>query len=442
VKATYHFPSDFLWGTATAGYQVEGNNTNCNWYAWEEEGKIIKGQRSGLACDWWGGRWQEDFDRAASGGQNAHRLSIEWSRVQPAPDRWDEQAIDKYREILRGLRERGLMPVVTLHHFTEPLWITELGGWEKENIQNAFKSYVQKIVEALKDYVNLWITINEPNIYTVSSYILGDFPPGKKNLLTAAKVATNLVRAHAMAYQIIHKIQPTARVGVAHNYHAMKPKRSWSPFDIIATHQVFSILNELFPNALVDGLVRFPIRHIRIPEAKSTQDFFGLNYYTKEYLSFNLRKPKHVFIQRSHDPHAELSDTAFIANEPEGFFEAMKWSRKYNLPIIITENGVENADDSLRPSYLAHHVHQLWRAVNFNWPVIGYLHWTLVDNFEWERGWTQRFGLWELDVETQARTKRSSADFYAEICYENGLSTEMVEKYAPGVLDEIFPQLG
>jgi beta-glucosidase len=330
--------------------------------------------------------------------------------------------------------------MVTLHHFTEPLWITELGSWEKEIILNPFQNYVEKIVEALKDYANLWITINEPNIYTISSYILGDFPPGKKNLWTAAKVATNLVRAHARAYHIIHKIQPTARVGVAHNYHAMSPKRAWSPLDRISTHQVYSLLNELFPNALVDGTVRFPFRHIRISEAKNTQDFFGLNYYTKEYLAFDLRKPKQVFIQRSHDPQAELGDTAFIANEPDGFFEAMKWSCKFNLPIIVTENGVENADDSLRRRYIAQHIHQLWRAVNFNWPVQGYFHWTLVDNFEWERGWTQRFGLWELEVETQTRRKRPSADFYAEICLENGLSSEMVEKYAPRVIPSIFPQ--
>jgi beta-glucosidase len=440
TKATYNFPRDFLWGTATASYQVEGNNTNCNWYAWEEAGKIINGQRSKLACDWWGGRWREDFDLAASGGQNAHRLSIEWSRVQPAPDRWDEEAIDKYREIVRGLNERGLTPIVTLHHFTEPLWITEIGGWEREDILEPFKTYVQKIVEALKEYTDLWITINEPNVLTISSYILGDFPPGKKNLLTAANVATNLVRAHALAYQTIHQLQPAARVGVAHNYHAMEPKRLWSPFDRLATNQVFSLLNELFPNAFIDGIVRFPIRHIRIPEAKGTQDFFGLNYYTKEYLAFDLLKPKQVFIQRSHAPQAELGDTAFIANEPDGFFEAIKWGRKYNLPIIITENGVENADDSLRPRYIAQHIHQLWRAVNFNWPIRGYFHWTLVDNFEWERGWTQRFGLWELDVDTQTRRKRPSADLYTDICVENGLSSEMVAKYAPQVLAKIFPQ--
>ncbi len=440
VKAIYHFPRDFLWGTATASYQVEGNTTNCNWYAWEEAGRIIDGQRSDLACDWWGGRWREDFDLASSGGHNAHRLSIEWSRVQPTPDRWDEEAIDKYREMLRGLHERGLTPMITLHHFTEPLWITEIGGWENKDILSYFGRYIQKMVEAFKDYANLWITINEPNILTVSSYILGDFPPGKNNLLSAGKVTVNLVRAHAQAYRIIHQIQPTASVGIAHNYHSIKPKRSWSPFDRLASGQVYSLLNEIFPKAFVDGIVRIPLRNIRIPEAKGTQDFFGLNYYTRENIAFSVLKPKELFIRRSHNPEAELSDTALIANEPEGFFEAMKWSTQFKIPIIITENGVENADDSLRRSYLAQHIHQMWRAVNFNYPITGYFHWTLVDNFEWERGWTQRFGLWELDVETQARRKRPSSDFYKEICRENGLSSNMVSKYAPAVFGKIYSQ--
>jgi hypothetical protein len=124
AEATVHFPRGFLWGAATAAHQVEGNNTNNNWHAWEQqEGRIIHGDKSGLACDWWGGRWKEDLDRAAETGQNAHRFSIEWSRIQPAPDRWDEEALERYRLMLRGMLERGLMPMVTLHHFSNPLWL-------------------------------------------------------------------------------------------------------------------------------------------------------------------------------------------------------------------------------------------------------------------------------------------------------------------------------
>ena len=136
-----------------------------------------------------------------------------------------------------------------------------------------------------------------------------------------------------------------------------------------------------------------------------------------------------------------MSDTNFIANIPEGIFNSIKWiERTYpNLPIIITENGVEDSDDHMRPRYLAQHLHQVWRAVNFNWQVKGYFHWSLVDNFEWERGWTQRFGLWGLDIDTQKRIRRPSVDLYAEICKENGISSEMVQKYCPEAFDKIFP---
>jgi beta-glucosidase len=147
-----------------------------------------------------------------------------------------------------------------------------------------------------------------------------------------------------------------------------------------------------------------------------------------------------MFGRRFYPPDADLSDNGFIANEPEGLFTALKWALQFKKPIIITENGVEDGDDHLRPRYLLQHLHQLWRGVNFNWPVKGYFHWTLVDNYEWERGWTQRFGLWELDTETQARRKRPSADLYAQICRENCISSDMVSHYAPEIYAQMFPE--
>jgi beta-glucosidase len=166
-----------------------------------------------------------------------------------------------------------------------------------------------------------------------------------------------------------------------------------------------------------------------------------LNYYSVDTVWFDLRNRKELFTASGYPEDADMSSTNFIANLPAGLFQSLKWVTKTypNLPILITENGVEDADDHMRPRYLAQHIHQVWRAVNFNWPVKGYFYWTLVDNFEWERGWTQRFGLYALDTETQQRTKRPSADLYAEICKENGLSSEMVQKYCPEVLDKLFP---
>jgi beta-glucosidase len=439
AQATFHFPRGFLWGCATASHQVEGNNTNNTWWAWEQEpGHIVNGQKSGLACDWWGGRWREDFDRAAETGQNAHRLSVEWSRIQPTPDRWDENALDRYRDMLRGLVELGMTPMVTLHHFSDPLWLAEKGGWESGAALEYFEPFVSKVVDALREYTNLWVTINEPNVFAVSAYLLGDFPPGKTELGATVQVMTNLARAHAVAYHAIHKIQPTARVGLAIHYRGFNPSRGWSPFDKWAAGLQSGLFNDFFPRAAQDGVLRFPAWTRRIPEAKGTQDFLGINYYTREQVAFNLLNASQMFGKRFFLPDAEMSENHFIANVPEGMFDALKWSRQFEVPIIITENGIEDSQDSLRPRYLIQHLHQVWRAVNFNFPIKGYFHWTLVDNFEWERGWTQRFGLYELDKETQVRRKRPSADLYAAICRENGISSEVVARYAPEIFEGMF----
>lgn len=438
-QATYHFPKGFLWGTATASHQVEGNNTNNNWHAWEQAGHTV--HKSGLAADWWGGRWREDFDRAAEGGQNAHRFSLEWSRIQPTPDTWDEEAIEKYRAMLRGLKERNIVALVSLHHFTDPLWLAEKGGWETDAVVPLFERYVRKVVDALKEYVTLWCTINEPNVYAVSGYVQGAFPPGKKDVKLSMCVLGNMIKGHAAAYRAIHELQPEARVGYALHFRPMVPRIPWSPLDRWMRNIRYNGLNMGFPSAISTGVMRSPVGSQNIPEAKGTQDYLGLNYYSVDTVWFDLLKPGELFTNGGFPKGADMSDTNFIANIPEGIYESIKWiDRTYpHLPIIITENGVEDFDDHMRPRYLAQHLHQVWRACNFNWPVKGYFHWSLVDNFEWERGWTQRFGLWGLDIDTQKRIRRPSVDLYAEICRENGISSEMVQKYCPEVFEKLFP---
>jgi beta-glucosidase len=443
VQATYHFPRGFLWGTATAAHQVEGNNTNNQWWKWEQDGHT-KGT-SGLACDWWGGRWKEDFDRAAESGQNAHRFSVEWSRIQPTPDTWDENALEHYRSMLRGLHERGITPMVTLHHFTHPLWVDELGSWETEEIILLFEKFVRKAVEALKEYCTLWCTLNEATGYALNGYVGGtlssDWPPGRNSVKLALQVQANMLRAHAAAYHAIHQIQPEAKVGLAQHHRSLKPYHRWSPIDWLLARNASVMLNEIFPMVLLRGWVRTTLGTLRIPEARGTQDYFGVNYYTSNLVTFDLRKLESMFSNAFYPKDADLSDKGFFASEPYEMFENLKWIvRNFpGLPIYVTENGFADAEDRVRPRYIAQHVHQMWRAVNFNWPVRGYFHWTLVDNFEWDQGWTLRFGLWGLDVETQKRMKRPSADFYAEICSENGLSSEMVHKYCPEVFDKLFP---
>jgi len=440
-QATYHFPTGFLWGTATASHQVEGNNTNNNWWSWEQQpGRILHGQKSGLACDWWGGRWKEDFDRAAESGQNAHRLSVEWSRIQPEPNRWDDDALDYYRQMVRGLIERGMTPMITLHHFTDPLWLAERGGWENVETVELFSRFARKVVEALQEYVTLWVTFNEPNVYSVLGYLTGEFPPGKGGMGTAFRVMENIVKGHVAAYQAIHAQQPQARVGIAINTRGLKPARSWLPLDAWITGIQNAIFNDFFPRALTQGTLNYVYRRSRIPQAARTMDFLGIQYYTTDRIAFHPLAWKTAFARNFFPDGSDLSDSGLLANVPLGMLEFLKWGTRFNVPLIVTENGVDDADDHLRPRYLLQHLHQLWRGINFNWPVKGYFHWTLVDNFEWERGWTQRFGLWELDLETQVRRKRPSADLYAAICKESAISSDLVARYAPEVVGQMFPE--
>jgi beta-glucosidase len=438
-QARFTFSPGFIWGSATAAHQVEGNNTNNNWWAWEQQPEhIINGDKSGLACDWWGGRWKEDLDRAAETHQNSHRLSVEWSRIQPEPERWDEDALDYYRQMLQGVVERGLTPMVTLHHFTDPLWLSERGGWENDDTPALFVAFVKKVVEALQEYCHLWVTLNEPNGIVNLGYLLGVFPPGKGDLRLGFTVTRNLIRGHAAAYRAIHAIQKEAQVGVAFNYRPLTPLAKWNPLDRFLARMTHQVANLAFPNTLHDGRLDFFFWKERIPEAAGTQDFFGLNYYTAGLIGFAL-SPKTFWVRQAFDKGAELSSTGFLANIPEQFFKSMRWALRFKLPIYITENGVEDNGDDLRPRYMIQHIHQMWRAVTYSWPIKGYYYWSLVDNFEWERGWTQRFGLWGLDPKTQLRQRRASVDVYADICQHNAIRSEMVEQYTPRLMPLLFP---
>ncbi len=439
-SGTFHFPSGFLWGTSTSAYQVEGNNLNTNWYQWEQiPNKIFENQSAGKACDWWAGRWKEDLDRAVLTHQNAHRLSIEWSRIQPEIDRWDEDALDHYREILKGLRNRGISPIVTLHHFTEPLWLSELGGWENESVITYFENYVGKVAEGLKEFCNLWIPINEPNVLAHQAFIEGNFPPGKKSLKSSFFASSNMIKAHIAAYTTLKRISPTNQVGTAIYYRAFWPENENNPFDRWMSHFLDHQFNDSFMNALKYGKLQYALKQEKISMIKDCFDFVGLNYYSGDEVKFNILKPKELFHQRTYPTLAEISENGFIANVPKGFEKALIWALKFNRSVIITENGVEDLNDTLRPQYLIEHIHKAWRAANLNYQVKGYFHWTLVDNFEWERGWSQRFGLWRLNLQDQTRVKTKSADLYSQICKTNSLSSEMVSKFAPSIYSKVFP---
>lgn len=428
------FPADFRWGVAVSSHQVEGNNYGNQWWAWEQRpGHIAEGHRSGAACNWWETP-EPDLDLAAQMGLNALRLSVEWSRIEPRPDVWDEVSLARYRVLLRAVRDRGLEPMVTLHHFTDPLWLAERGGWENPEAPERFARYVRTAVEALGAECNLWCTVNEPNVYAFMGYMEGAFPPGKRDLHAAGRVLQHLLEGHAAAYREIHALQPLARVGFAHNVRVFDPACRLSPLDRLMAWLFDRAFNLSSLEPLVHGRFVFPASQGPAPHLRRTLDWIGLNYYTRDRIAFALRQKELLFARRYRAPDAVLLDGGYGEFYPYGMFRCLKRLARFGLPIYVTENGVPDADDDLRPRYLLTHLYEVWRGIREGWPIHGYYHWTLVDNFEWAAGWTLRFGLIELDPQTQLRRPRPSAQVYAAVVRNRGIPAELAAQHAPELL--------
>jgi beta-glucosidase len=438
--ATFHFPADFKWGVATAAHQVEGNNVLNDWWAWEQEnGHIKKGHMSGLACDWWDNA-EADFDRAAEMGLNALRLSIEWSRVEPRPGVFDDAALQRYGQMLQGLRERGIEPMVTLHHFTSPRWLAEQGGWENPEVVTLFARFTRRVVEALGRHCDLWCTINEPNVYGYMGYLEGVFPPGQSDLKTAMRVIRNMLIAHAAAYREIHALQPDARVGLAHNMRVFDPVTPRSLLDRRAARMTDKVYNQAVLTALTRGWWTPPLGFGLAWKVRGTLDWIGLNYYTRDLVTFDHTQNEALFNRRMQAEGAELLDGGYGEFYPRGMFRCLQRLARLGLPIYVTENGIPDDDDDQRPRYLLSHLHEMWHAIQLCYPVMGYYHWTLVDNFEWAEGWTLRFGLIALDPKTQSRMPRLSADLYTEIVRANAISSRVIDTYAPELRAEMLPK--
>lgn len=443
VDFSLNFPAGFLWGAATAAHQVEGHNTNNNWSAWEQTpGHIYQDQTAGIACDWWQGHYVEDFDRAAALHHNAHRFSVEWSRIEPERGKFSNKAIQFYAGMIEALRARGMEPLVTLHHFTDPLWIDQIGGWTNPETVRRYERFVRLIVEELGSTVKMWCTINEPMVYATQGYLLGHFPPGKKNLGLTYRVAENMLRGHAAAYHAIKNIHPEAQVGFAKHQISLKLRRpAW--LHLPARNMVRHTFNRAFVEALLTGELKFQ-RKIEIPEARDTLDWIGLNYYYRFLVGFNVLKPRQLFIEQRRPYDGILGPESVGEIWPEGLFEQIRWlGERTDKPLYITENGVADADDTLRPLHMVRSIRSVWQAINYNYPVKGYFFWTLVDNFEWAEGYDPafRFGLHSVDPVTQVRTPKTSAALYGEICAANALTADMVRRYVPESADELFPSV-
>lgn len=401
------FPKNFFWGAAVASHQVEGNNLN-NWTEWEKENaehlaceaknywqewqkekfpEMFEPQNyiSGKTCDHYN-KFHEDFDIAKLLGHNAHRFSIEWSRVEPEEGKFNEKEIEHYRQVLRALRERGIEPFITLWHWTLPLWLRDKGGFKSRKIKYYFSRYAEKIAKEFKNDVKFWITINEPEIYTACSYLAGIWPPQEKNILSYLRVFNNLAAVHNETYKIIKRVSSKTEVGISKNniyFEAYKNK-----------------LANRFLKKFIDWWWNFYF----LNKIKNHYDFIGLNHYFHSRINYGFNKNENKIMS---DLGRELY--------PQAIYYILKDLARYKKPIYITENGLADKDDKYREWFISESLKNIERAISEGADVRGYFYWSLTDNFEWDKGFWPRFGLVEIDYKTLKRKIRPSAYAYRDI---------------------------
>ncbi len=398
----HKFPQAFLWGAATSAHQVEGQNIYNDWWQ-AEQGDLLK-EASHSACKHYE-LYAEDFAIAQQLNHNCHRFSIEWSRIEPSEGNFQPLAIEHYRKIIADLKSKGMEPIVTLHHFTNPIWFSQKGGWTKFRLQRYFLRFVDKIVREFADQVKFWITINEPLVYSSHAYLLGAWPPGEYSLFKTAKVTLNLAQAHIQAYRMIHKIyrqKDLARpmVSIAANLQAFEICQPTLKNKLAAY-----LRNKLYNFYFIDTLLR-----------AKTLDYIGINYYGRNLVDTRSWRIRDLLLRTCQDNHYPLRKNSLGWDiYPEGLFKLLITAKKYNLPVLITENGICTEDDDLRWDYIREHLEQLQRAIGQGVRVLGYIYWSLIDNFEWDKGFTPRFGLVYVDYQNYKRTIKASAMKLAEV---------------------------
>lgn len=417
IHETRVFPEGFLWGTATSAHQVEGGNDNNDWWRWEQRGRVLDEQVSGNAADHYC-RYENDFDLASEMQNNAHRLSIEWSRIEPKKGQFNMDEVLHYRRVLESLHKRGIKTMVTLWHFTLPIWLADEGGWESVKSSSYFARYAEFVARELGDLVDVWITMNEPVIYISQSYGTGAWPPGKKSVWRLMRVFRRLTVSHRVAYRMLHRELDTRvrniQVGIAKNIVTYEPYRRYSFID----SAFIKVLDRLF-------------NHQFFFWTRGFHDFIGLNYYFHYRVKTRPTKASEFFFE-VHTENREVSDLGWEVHPP-GIFEALMSLMRYKLPIYVTENGIASADDGKRPRFLVTMLKEVYHAIRAGADVRGYFHWSLLDNFEWEKGYLGRFGLVAVDFETQKRTPRRSYFVYKDICENNGIRHDLLRFAGHGV---------
>lgn len=397
------FPENFLWGAAASSYQVEGNNLNSDWWEWEK--RVGLKENSGAACRHYE-LYKEDFDLAKALNHNVHRLSIEWSRIEPCEGEFSQAELKHYLEVITALKQRNIEPIVTLHHFSNPLWFAQSGGWENLKADIYFLRYTEKVIRTLGEHVRYWITINEPLVYAYHAYIIGGWPPQEQSLAKAKIVINKLAVSHIKAYKLIHQVYaqkklPAPCVSIAKNLQAF----------VGCTHSLKNrisvwLKNKFYNFSFIERLL-----------SAHSLDFIGINYYNRRLVDAGSWSFKSLLVDTCKENHSQLEKNSLGWDiYPQGLYHLLMRLKQYHLPVMILENGICTEDDSQRWDFIAGHLRSIHLAISQGVQVKGYIYWSLIDNFEWDKGFGPRFGLIEVDYHTYKRTVRESARKYAMVC--------------------------
>lgn len=420
--AQVKLPKNLLMGAATAATQIEGGDYNNNWYEWGEQGKIDNGGSSIVACDHWN-RYEEDIDLMKTLDLQIYRMSIEWSRIEPKCGEWSEDGIKHYIDEIDMLRKNNIDPLVTLHHFSMPIWAQNLGGFTNKKVVDYFLRFSKKVVTFLGDRVSEYGVINEPNVFLNDTYMDGKYPGGKKgSLFSYFRAAKHLIIAHVKAYVMIHEVRKTngfkgdTKVGIVPHlsYFELNTKRSFFKLTEKFLNHSF---HTLFIKGMIEGKLLFPFLPRKLGNRKTYADFIGVNYYTRSMISPSwdagmLFGKVHYKEDLLEHQKTDLDWEIF----PQGLYHVTKnIYDQYKLPIYITENGIANANDSKRSDFIDKHLLQVKKLIDDGVDVQRYYYWSLLDNLEWNDGYGPRFGIINVNYETQERTIHPSGWHYKNI---------------------------
>ncbi|MDR3646331.1 MAG: glycoside hydrolase family 1 protein, partial [Candidatus Babeliales bacterium] len=455
------FPKNFTWGVATSAHQVDGN-CNCQWIPFENR-KNWRGkqciEQSGIACDHWN-LYKDDTKLIKNLGVSSYRFSIEWSKIEPVEGEFDEDAIQHYHDMIDYLLANNIKPMITLHHFTHPIWFEDKQAFEHEENIEYFVRYCTKMFKEFSDKVHMWCTINEPGVYAFQGYIMAAFPPAKKSLQLAGIVNKHLILSHIAAYKAM-KAMPNgdkSKIGITHSITIFDPENPNNAFETWLSNNINHTFYDAFLQFFVTGKFQFkapkllglllsgnPYMMLLKPttsapfiklelesnvefdyseisdkpyDANDILDFFGVQPYSHVLVDITNLKAETEPTLREGGIKTDMPYSIY----PEIMERAINVASYIGVPIIVTENGIADDKDDRRELYIRRHLYALSKVIEKGYDVRGYYYWSLMDNFEWAMGYGKKFGLYEVDFATQKRTLRTGGKYYKDFVeYQNSL---------------------